>query len=118
MSIMDARGIPGWTSRCQRRAGVGLLLLLLICTLLVSLGGCAPGGSSGKHIGMWQAIHMFDAQHGWASTYLAILITSDGGVHWQDVTPWQTLSPWGHSATFLTPLIAWVVQWGNKDTKT
>jgi photosystem II stability/assembly factor-like uncharacterized protein len=92
--------------------------LLLICTVLVSVGGCAPGGSSGKHIGMWQAIRMFDAQHGWASTYLAILRTSDGGAHWQDVTPWQTLSPKGHSATFLTPLIAWVIQRGNTDTKT
>jgi photosystem II stability/assembly factor-like uncharacterized protein len=91
--------------------------LLLICTLLVGLGGCAQAGSSGKHIGMWQAIRMIDAQHGWASTALAILITSDGGAHWHDVTPWRTPSPAGHTATFLTPSIAWVVQWGNKDTK-
>ena len=114
---MNARGIPGWTPRCQRRAGAGLRFSLLICILLVSLSGCAPGGSSGKHIGMWQALRMVDAQHGWASTYLAILRTSDGGAHWQDVTPWQTLSPGGHSATFLTPLLAWVVQRGNRDTK-
>jgi hypothetical protein len=57
---MDARGIPGWTPRWQRRAGAGLLFSLLICILLVSLSGCASGGSSGKHSGMWQAIRMFD----------------------------------------------------------
>ncbi|MGO8949609.1 MAG: hypothetical protein ACLQUY_18555 [Ktedonobacterales bacterium] len=115
---MVARGIPGWTPRCEQRAGAALFLPLLICILLMSLGGCALGGSSGKHIGMWQSIRIFDAQHSWASTYLAILVTSDGGAHWQDVTPWQTLSPRGHSATFLTPLIAWVIQWGDSDTKT
>src|SRR5262245_58214737 len=96
MSIMDAQGIPGRTPRCQRLAGAGLLYSLLICVVLGSLGGCTrvgAGGSSGKHIGMWQALRMFDAQHGWASTYRAILVTSDGGAHWQDVTPWQTLSP-------------------------
>lgn len=110
--------MPERTPHCQRRAVAGLLFLLLIGVLLVSLGGCALGGASGKHIGMWQALHMFDAQHGWASTYLAILRTSDGGAHWQDVTPWQTLSSGGQSATFLTPLIAWVVQRGDRDTKT
>jgi photosystem II stability/assembly factor-like uncharacterized protein len=116
MSIVDARRIPGWMPRCQQRAGVGLLPLLLICTLLMCLGGCGLGGSSGKHIGMWQDIHMFDAQHGWASTYLAILITSDGGAHWHDVTPWPTRSPGWHDVTFLTPSIAWVVQPGSNDS--
>jgi hypothetical protein len=95
MVTVDAQAIPEGMRRRQRRDGAGLLPLLLICTVLVSVGGCAPGGSSGKHTGMWQAIRMFDAQHGWASTHLAILITSDGGTHWHDVTPWQTLSPGG-----------------------
>lgn len=119
---MASQKIPGRVSRCQRRSGTGGtgLLLALLSVLLVSLSGCglSDGGSSGKHIGAWQAIQMLDTQHGWASTYLAILRTSDGGAHWQDVTPWQKRSPWGHSATFLTPQIAWVVQQGNKDDKT
>ncbi len=121
--MTDARRTPGRVSGCQRRTGVGLLLALvalLFGFLLVTRGGGAlgQGGSSGKPIGAWQTIHMLDPQHGWASTYLAILRTSDGGAHWHDVTPWQERSPWGHGATFLTPLIAWVVQQGNKDDKT
>ncbi len=117
---MDAQGFSGIEAHSRKRAGIGLLMPLLLSVLLAILGACAPGagGGSGKHIGAWLSIRMVDAQHGWASTYLAILRTSDGGAHWQDVTPWQKLSPWGHSATFLTASIAWVVQQGNKDDKT
>jgi photosystem II stability/assembly factor-like uncharacterized protein len=64
----------------------------------------------GKSIGAWQGLRMFDASDGWASTYAAILHTSDGGQHWKNVTPWQTFSSWGHTWTFIDANVAWVLQ--------
>ncbi len=114
------RKIPDNAPPWKRHSGTDLLLALLLSVLLVGLGGCgsSASGSAGKHVGKWLAIHMFDAQAGWASTQLAILRTSDGGTDWRDVTPWNSLSPFGHVATFLTPQIAWVVQQGDKGKKT
>jgi len=34
-----------------------------------------------------QSIHMLDKTHGWALADSSVLKTSDGGLHWQDVTP-------------------------------
>lgn len=54
------------------------------------------------------AIHMLDETHGWALTSHSILKTSDGGKHWQDVTPkGQTLSV-NTKGEFLTTQNAWV----------
>jgi photosystem II stability/assembly factor-like uncharacterized protein len=69
----------------------------------------------GASVGAWYDLRMFDASTGWASTYNALLRTSDGGQHWKAVTPWQTASPWGHTANFVTANVAWVLQQSNPD---
>lgn len=112
-------------TRCYSRvarANNAMLFLALLCTLgmLCTLAACgnnqAPGGGAPtKSVGSWQSIRMFDSTHGWASTDQAILRTGDGGQTWQDVTPWQVASPWGHVVDFVNADLAWVVQQGNKD---
>jgi photosystem II stability/assembly factor-like uncharacterized protein len=69
----------------------------------------------GKAIGAWYDLHMVDPSNGWASTYSAILHTSDGGQHWKSVTPWQLFSPWGHTANYINANVAWVLQQSNSD---
>jgi photosystem II stability/assembly factor-like uncharacterized protein len=64
----------------------------------------------GQAVGAWYDLRMIDASNGWASTYAAILRTTDGGQHWANVTPWQSFSAWGHTATFLSATTAWVLQ--------
>lgn len=56
-----------------------------------------------------QAIRMVDTNNGWAfTTKGAVLKTSDGGRHWQDVTP-KTPSPGKNSQSeFLTAQAAWL----------
>jgi photosystem II stability/assembly factor-like uncharacterized protein len=113
-----------------------------VIILMIGLAACAPGKAGaaakqtdsgycvtpspegdqtclnqGKHIGVWNDLRMFDKDNGWASTYRSILHTTDGGQHWTDVTPWQTFSSAGHSATFIDAQTAWVVQQDNRDAK-
>ena len=61
-----------------------------------------------------QAIRMVDVNSGWAfTTKGAVLKTSDGGRHWQDVTP-KTPSPDKSSQSeFLTAQAAWLA-WENE----
>jgi photosystem II stability/assembly factor-like uncharacterized protein len=40
-----------------------------------------------KNVGSISSLHMFDATTGWALTDKDVLRTTDGGIHWQDVTP-------------------------------
>jgi photosystem II stability/assembly factor-like uncharacterized protein len=40
-----------------------------------------------KNVGSISSIHMLDATTGWALTDKVVLRTTDGGIHWQDVTP-------------------------------
>lgn len=69
-----------------------------------------------------ETIRMVDRQTGWAVTELRhvgrLLRTTDGGIHWRDVTP---LRPSGHKIgvwriTVLSSLIAWVVTSDTKGT--
>jgi photosystem II stability/assembly factor-like uncharacterized protein len=52
---------------------------------------------------------MLDRSNGWALTDSKILKTTDGGVHWQNVTPAQTSLTRGSKADFLSSRYAWVV---------
>ncbi len=101
------------------RIGTVILMVLLVGAALLSVRACTQAGGiqQGKHTGAWYDIHMIDANNGWASTYRSILHTTDGGAHWQDVTPWHTFGRWGHSGTFVSASVAWVVQQGDKDNK-
>ena len=56
-----------------------------------------------------QAIRMVDANNGWSlTTKHAILKTSDGGNHWQDVTPKAQIPGLNVQGEFLTAQTAWI----------
>jgi photosystem II stability/assembly factor-like uncharacterized protein len=59
-------------------------------------------------LGSTTAVHLFDAMTGWASTNDRLLRTTDGGLHWQDVSP-PGSSPVG-VAFPLSANDAWVVR--------
>jgi len=61
-------------------------------------------------------IHMMNASEGWARTWLAggntntldeLLHTSDGGVHWQNVTPAQYGTLAGENISYISGTAAW-----------
>lgn len=61
-------------------------------------------------------IHMMNASEGWAQTWLAggntntrdeLLHTSDGGVHWQNVTPAQYGALAGENISYISGTAAW-----------
>ena len=76
----------------------------------------SPGGSGGmmQQSGVLSSLHMVDAETGWAVTVKGCIVrTTDGGVHWQDLTPKypSTLALSAQQravADFLTSSIAWV----------
>ncbi len=61
-------------------------------------------------------IRMLDQSNGWALTSSTILKTSDGGVHWKNVTPTNiTLSPTA-KGDFMSDTYAWVVNTSQNNT--
>ncbi len=87
---------------------VGSLIVVLTRAHDSSLGG--PRNTSDQ-FGAISSIHMLDAQTGWAMTDRNYIIrTTDGGVHWKNVTPSYPASRTRQSivADFLTASNAWV----------
>ncbi|SRR5579883_2243837 len=73
--------------------------------------GRSNGSTSLRQVsGPLTTIRMLSTQYGWALTQNAVLKTSDGGVHWSDVTPGRV--PDGGYAMargdFMSTQIAWV----------
>ena len=60
-------------------------------------------------VGSVTSVHLFDATTGWATTNDRLLRTTDGGLHWQDVTP-PGSGPQGVVAFPLSANNAWVVR--------
>src|SRR5579883_1733426 len=56
-----------------------------------------------------KAIRMLDAVKGWALTDQNILLTSDGGQHWKNVTPTGTAYGKYGRGDFLNDHVAWIV---------
>ena len=90
---------------------VGSLLLVLSQIHRSSLN--APGaalhssklaGGSGSLF----SLHMIDSTTGWALSEHEILRTTDGGLHWKNVTPPDTLITRESIADFLNASLAWV----------
>jgi photosystem II stability/assembly factor-like uncharacterized protein len=54
------------------------------------------------------SLHMIDPTTGWALSEHAVLRTTDGGLHWKNVTPPSTLLTRESIADFLTASLAWV----------
>jgi photosystem II stability/assembly factor-like uncharacterized protein len=102
----------------RQRAGIfaaGLLVMLLVGSLIVVLARArqSSSGTSGRagHVEALASIHMLDAQTGWAVTAKGHIIrTTDGGVHWKNVTPKYPVSAGQLKvvADFFTISIAWV----------
>jgi len=91
-------------------------------TPTVQATGTTPARAAvAEHVGSIGYIHMIDAATGWALAGQAVLRTTDGGTHWQDVTPsrypaqlartehiaGQVIVPQA-TATFLTSSTGWV----------
>lgn len=86
----------------------GLLVLLgLLGIALQSTPAFAASSSLSQD--PLTSIRMLDRSNGWALTDSKILKTTDGGVHWKNVTPTQTSLTRGSKADFLSSSYAWVV---------
>src|SRR6266699_3154087 len=103
-----------WQQRLGSIAAV-LFVTLLVGSLVVVLARARQNGSNSSGIaGQFEAlssIHMLDTQAGWAITEKGRVIrTSDGGVHWQNVTPNYPATRGQQKvvAAFLTFSTAWV----------
>jgi photosystem II stability/assembly factor-like uncharacterized protein len=118
----DSHGTPIRFSQkmtWQQRTGsiaAAVFVTLLVGSLIVVLTrahGSRLGGPQNTldQFGVISSIHMLDAQTGWAMTDKnKILRTTDGGVHWKNVTPGYPASKARQSivADFLTASNAWV----------
>src|SRR5258708_35512207 len=54
------------------------------------------------------SLHMIDPTTGWALSEHAVLRTTEGGLHWKNVTPPNTLLTRESIADFLTDSLAWL----------
>jgi len=54
------------------------------------------------------SLHMLDATTGWALSDQAVLRTTDGGIHWKNVTPSKTTPTQNSVADFQTASMAWI----------
>ena len=65
-------------------------------------------------------LHMLDATTGWAVTASTILYTTDGGLHWQNISPpvAQNYGQYKSIPYFLNETTAWVWQYQTNGTKT
>src|SRR5713226_5867019 len=112
-----------WQNPLSTIAAV-VIMGLLIGSFLVLLnharqGNAGPGNKTPtvvppsptvivKNAGLITSIHMIDTTTGWALTDKAVLRTSDGGTHWQDVTPTKYPAQPEAAGTFLTASTVWV----------
>lgn len=97
---------------------VGSLIVVLTHAHHNNAGGPSTISSS---FGAISSIHMLDAQIGWALTDKGRIVrTTDGGIHWKNVTPKQLPPPTRMSvvAEFLTASNAWVAISGADRTTT
>ncbi len=117
-----------WQRRLSLIAAV-LFVALLVGSLIVVLNH-AHQSTTGTHkpaaSRTWPGrqaqltgIHMFDATTGWAEgTDGTVLRTTDGGIHWQDVTPQQMphTTVWNGRNQYISTINAWISVTVNKDS--
>lgn len=102
----------GWRRHFGTLAS-GLVAALLVAALALVLNQAhqsrsgGSGNSSGQ-VGPFSTLRMMDGNSGWAVAGKAVLQTSDGGMHWKDVTPSRaSLTPDSVMDAF-TPSQAWI----------
>ncbi len=90
---------------------LGLTGLLVLLSLLGIALQSTPAFAANSAVSQdpLTAIRMLDRSNGWALTDNKILKTTDGGVHWTNVTPAQAPLTRGSKANFLSSSYAWVV---------
>lgn len=117
-SVKSAPASLSVSKTWQQRVGIiaaGLFVTLLVGSLIIVLAR-ARQSSSGTpgiagHFEALSSIHMLDVQTGWAVTTKGHIIrTTDGGVHWKNVTPRYPVTAGRQQvvADFFTFSIAWV----------
>ena len=100
----------------RRRFGTlasGLVAAILVGALILVLNQAHQGrtGGSGNpsgQVGPFSSLHMIDATTGWALAGKVVLLTSDGGMHWKDVTPPGYSLTSGSVLDALTASQAWI----------
>jgi photosystem II stability/assembly factor-like uncharacterized protein len=91
----------------------GLIASILALVLSAGFGGSGVAGdraTAASRPVQLMAIHMIDATTGWALSPHAVLRTSDGGIHWMNVTPRGMTFAGGPGTPidFLTSRVGWV----------
>jgi photosystem II stability/assembly factor-like uncharacterized protein len=107
-----------WQQRTGAIAAVVFVTLLVgsLVFVLTRAHQSSPGGPENtlQQFGALSSIHMVDAQTGWAVTGKGRIVqTTDGGVHWKDVTPkYPSSLPLAAQqsvvADFLTSSMSWI----------
>src|SRR5215469_17890525 len=104
--------------------GLSIILLALGLLALVACGAQPTAISASPEpsmtvayvpsavVGTVTSLHMFDARTGWAATSDRLLRTTDGALHWRDITPSAPMksSQSDIDAFFLSAKEAWVVR--------
>jgi len=111
-----------------------LLTMILACLLSACSNAAAPAQTPGIGTGTtpratstgatpgttgtasFIGIRMLDKSNGWALTTSSILRTSDGGVHWKNVTPTNTVLNPMAKGDFLSDKYAWIVNASQNNT--
>ncbi len=121
-NVKLVRSTVPWEGSWQRRLSmvaavlfatllVGSLLLVLSRAHQSSLGGQGNTLHSSKltgGFGSMFSLHMIDATTGWALSGQGVLRTTDGGLHWQNVSPSNISLTRESIAEFRTATLAWV----------
>ncbi len=114
-SSANAVNTQGWAwQRHGSQVAAAVVVVLLVGTLILTLNLAHRSHTGGSRTPpdpteMPTSLHMIDATTGWVLTENTVLRTTDGGSHWQNVTPANTsLSP-GSVADFHTASLAWIV---------
>src|SRR5437868_14104294 len=107
-----------WRYRLSMLATV-LLVALLVSSLLFVLHQAhqSDAGAQGTKLhsskvtggqNTLYSLHMIDARTGWSLSKQAVLRTTDGGSHWQNVSPPHTRLTQDSIADFFSASLAWI----------
>jgi len=107
-----------WRHRLSMVATV-LFVVLLVSSLLFVLHRAhqSDAGTQGNRfhsskvtggLNTLFSLHMIDARTGWSLSKQAVLRTTDGGSHWQNVSPPQTKLTQDSIADFFSTSLAWI----------
>ncbi len=111
-------GARSWQRRLSMLAAVlivgvlvGSLLLVLSRTHRSGLNASETAPNSSKLArgsGNLLSLHMIDSTTGWALSDHEVLRTTDGGLHWKNVTPPGSVITGDSLASFSTDSLAWI----------